>query len=78
MALAGLTTKNPLLNYNISSIATQNTIYHALPCSCVQKYSTRGMSQDKYCAWLCLVLYLSKYPQMLYLSKYPQMLYLSK
>ena len=47
--------------YDIGSIATQNTIYylkHCL-CLCVRKNSTQGVFRDKYSTWLCLVLYLS-------------------
>ena len=55
--------KNPSLNYDISSIASQSTIYvlpKALPMLvCTKNTALRDMSQDKYSTRLRLVLYLS-------------------
>ena len=51
--------KNPSLNYNIGSIAIQK--YNIPPKACTtfarlyEKYSTRGMSRDKYSTRLRLV-----------------------
>ena len=56
--------KNPLLNYDIGSVVTQSSYNIPLKalhaCARVyKKYSTWGVSQDKYSTLFHLVLYLS-------------------